>query len=143
MIELGLIDTWLSELLSGDAALVALLDGEERIYADIAPTDAKYPLVVYQMLGDAHDIQVHNNIRIMCEAPYMVKVIDEGMSYAQAQLIADRVDFLLTRASGAVAGGRIEYCVRERPIRYPEQSDDGREYRHLGGEYTIRAQASA
>lgn len=143
MIELGLIDDWLHDRLAGDAALVALLGGEERIYADIAPTDAKYPLVVFQMTGDPMDVMVHNDIRIMCEAPYMVKAIDEGMSYARAQQIADRIDFLLTRASGSVAGGRIEFCVREKPIRYPEQSDDGREYRHLGGEYNIRAQASA
>jgi hypothetical protein len=138
MIEVGLIDDWLHDRLSGDAALTALLGGD-----DSAPAGAKYPLVVFQMTGDPQDVMVHNSIRILCNAPYMVKAIDEGMSYVRAQQVADRIDFLLTRASGSTTGGRIESCVREKPIRYPEQSDDGREYRHLGGEYFIQAQASA
>lgn len=138
MIEVVYADQWLYSKLSTDATLISLVG--TRIYSYVAPAGTLTPFVVYAYQG-GQDIAEVGNYRIFNSGLYQVKAIGQGLSMAAIAPIAHRIDALLQRASGSVAGGSILACVREQPISYLELSN-GVRYNHLGGIYRIIVQES-
>lgn len=136
MIETIRIEQWLYTLLSGDATLTALVGA--RIYAYVAAQGAAMPFVVFN-LQDGSDVMGVGTARIMFDGLYQVKGINEASSFASLKPIADRIDTLLQGNSGSVLDGAILACTREQPLSYVE-TDEDRQYRHLGGLYRILAQ---
>ncbi|MBI4496313.1 MAG: DUF3168 domain-containing protein [Chloroflexi bacterium] len=132
------IDAWLYSVLSGDATLVSALGGT-KVYSDLAPQDAALPYVVFGQQAP-HDVMGVGTARIMVTNVYQVKVVGQGGSYQPLQAAADQVDALLHAASGTASGGTVLACVRDAVIRYTE-TDDGVQYRHVGGLYRITAQS--
>lgn len=137
MIELPRIEQWLYATLSADAELVALVGS--RIHAYEAPQGTAMPFVIYSYQG-GHDVRGVGPGRIMVSALYQVKVVGQGTSVVGLAPIADRLDALLQAASGTVTDGAVWACVREQPLAYPE-TDNGVQYRHLGGLYRVMATA--
>lgn len=136
MIETIRVDQWLYERLSGDSTLSGLVGG--RIYSYLAPQDAALPFVVFSHQA-GHDVRGVGPARIMTSLVYQVKAVGQGHSFQQLKAIADRLDALLQGASGSVVDGTVLMCVREQPVEYVE-TDDGIQYRHLGGMWRIIAQ---
>lgn len=133
--ETCLIDAWLYSTLAGDATLMALITG---VFADVAPEGQAYPFLVFS-LQDAGDVQTVNNVRLLVDATYQVRITTDAESFGAIKTAVERVDTLLHRASGTVTGGVIYDCVRAEPLRYTELQQ-GRLYRHLGGLYRIQVQ---
>lgn len=136
------VDQWLQARLAGDGTLIALLtDGAAGVHADEVPPAGEFPAVVHQFQGGA-DQQGASTDRIMLSGLWVVKAIVAGRDYLAAQPAADRVDVLLHGAasSSPVDDGTVFSCVREQPFRLAERTEDGQDFRHLGGVYRIEVQ---
>lgn len=136
--EIVLVDKWLAGLLGNDVALAEMVNA--RIFSYLAPAGTIFPFVLYAYQGSSDVIAV-GGYRILNSGVYQVKGVVKGDSMVAAEAIANRIDMLLTRATGTVVGGIVLACVRERPIAYPEISD-GLRYNHLGGLYRIQVQGA-
>jgi len=120
-------------VLAGDATLHALV--ADRIYSEVAPADATFPVVVFQWMS-GHDVRGVGPTRIMDDLLYLVKAIGQTKAFTDIETIANRVDVLLHAQSGAPTGGTVYGCVREEPFKLAED-DEGISYRHLGGSYRL------
>lgn len=136
--EVVYADQWLYGLLSGDAPLTGLVG--TRIHSYVAPEGVVFPYVLYAFQGGA-DVSVVGGVRIFNSGLYQVKAVGRTESLASLQVIANRLDTLLQRASGSVTGGIILACVRTQPLAYAEVSNQY-QYRHLGGLYRIQVQGA-
>lgn len=144
MFEPLIAKTWLRATLAADSTLVALIGGagSPRIYDAPAPESAAYPYVVYKPYTPGRDLAVIGGIRVWSELLYIVKAVHRAESYADPlQTLAERIDALLHRASGAVTGGQVIACVRVSPLELPELKNSVN-YRHLGGVYQLQVQAT-
>lgn len=132
-IELVTIETWLYGRLAENAVGVA-----NRIYADVAPRDSAYPLVIYQ-LQTPSDVMTLNGSRIMTAGTWIVKAVMQTQSFSDLSGIAELIDGRLHRQRyGTVGSGSVLVCVREGPFKLVETLD-GLRISHLGGRYLIEA----
>lgn len=134
--EIVLVDEWIASVMAADTALQALVSG--RVYSYVAPQGTAFPLVVYNHQGSS-DLIVVGGYRVINSGLYQIKAITEAGGMATAKPIADRIDVLFHRATGAVVGGLILGCVREQPLAYVEAGNNIRR-NHLGGLYRIVVQ---
>jgi hypothetical protein len=113
-----------------------------RVYADIAPQGTPLPYILLVNTDPGQDVSAVGAIRVMVSAVWVVRGVAQGQQYSAAlKQIADRIDILLHRARGVIAGGgTLIASYRERPFRMPETSN-GISYRHLGGQYRTLVQA--
>ncbi len=139
------IATWLYGLLSGDATLQGFVGvpPAARVYDDHSaqgvPVVAGVPILTFRPQLFHPDTRIVAGYRIVSRITYLVKAIGQTASFVELSPIASRVDFLLQGASGTGGGFAILSCVRERGFTLAEVAD-GKEYRHLGGFYTVVAQ---
>jgi hypothetical protein len=112
-----------------------------RIAIDTAPQGTPFPYVLAGNLS-AQDVSKIGAIRIMVDCVYVVRGVIAGQVYsATLTSIADRVDTLIHRQSGPIAGGgSIVASYREQIFRLPEVAS-GVQYRHLGGTYKLLVQS--
>lgn len=135
--ETTIVDVWLTTMFTGDTTLMAMLAG--GVNADVAPPKAAHPLLVHQFQGGA-DVRGGGPFRIMLSGLWVVKIVGQTRDYLSLKPAADRVDALLNAAAGTTTdGGLIFSCTREQPFRLAE-SENGNDYRSLGGLYRILAQ---
>lgn len=136
MAELITAERWLTSILTNDGTLAGYVGG--RVYGHIVPSDASFPYIwfTHQASSDVQGVGPH---RIMVSALYTVRAVAVATSFASLEAIANRIDGVLQAASGAVVGGIVLACVRERPFVLVEPSQ-GVQYRQLGGIYRIWAQ---
>lgn len=105
-------ERWLYGKLSGDTGtggvytLVAT-----RIYNGAAAQGAAYPLIVYQSLSGV-DVQGVGSEFIMVNEIFSVKAVAQAQTYGTVETIANRVNAVLHKSSGAVSGGTVLACVR-------------------------------
>lgn len=118
--------------LMGDATLVGLVGG--RVYADVAPESAEWPLVTFQPLAAPVTLANGGN-KVLAQITYRIKAIGKGTSFAPIAAVADRFDVCLGQASGSY-GGCFAQSILEAEIYLPELVS-GVLYRHLGGDYRI------
>jgi len=112
-----------------------------RVAIDTAPQGTPFPYVLAGNLS-AQDVSKVGAIRVMVECVYVVRGVIAGQVYSPAlAAIADRIDALIHRQSGAIAGGgSIVASYREQVFRLPEVTS-GVQYRHLGGQYRLLVQS--
>jgi|YelNatPaOPRAMG01_1025707.scaffolds.fasta_scaffold03111_13 hypothetical protein len=136
-------DAWLYGLLANDSILQAPLAG--RVYVDVAPQGAVYPLVIIRCTGGS-DVLGSAGTRVVTRLEYQitaVRRVDRGVGgFADLQTIADRVDDLVAGVAGSIVTvGTRQYAVhgayRRAPLQYTTVESDGTVARHLGGDYVI------
>lgn len=128
---------WLYSKLAADSALTAVVS--TRIYNEVAPQNATYPLVVYQMQS-AVDLPAAGGGRILTNSQWLVRAISTAPTFGgDLATAATRIDVVLQAAEGSVTDGYVVACVRSRVFQMVE-SDSGVQYRHLGGFYEIAVQ---
>jgi hypothetical protein len=128
---------WIYQSLTADSALVALVGA--RIYREVAPESATFPLVLFWSTGGS-DLLGNDAARIWTEATFTIEAVCDGASADKAEAIAARISALFDRASGATTTARILSCVRESPTDSIDQ-DGGTLYPRLGGSYRLQIQA--
>ena len=137
MAEIFTAEAWLYGKLHGDATLLALVPG--GVYTWPVPTTISGAFALYQMQA-ANDIRGNGPTRIGVNGLWLVRAVAETQSFGGNLLAAaNRIDVLLQAASGTATGGVVWACVREEPFQLVE-TRDGRQWRHLGGQYRIWVQ---
>lgn len=131
------VDRWIYATLSADATIIS--EVADRIHDHPAPKESR-PLITFQYIGGS-DVIVTGGHRVMTRGRWIVRAIVDGSSHGPAEPIAIRIDELLNDATGSTAQGTILSSVRDTPFRLSEV-DGELNYRHLGGIYTIRSQAT-
>lgn len=135
--ELMAVAEWLYARLTADATLGGLVG--TRVYADLAPESAAFPMVVFQF-QTGEDVDAAGGIRVLANTEWLIRGIDMTPSYRGALgSVAARVDSLLHAASGTATSGTVIACVRTRPFQMASVTD-GVQYRHAGGFYKVIAQ---
>jgi hypothetical protein len=121
--------------LHADASLTTLAPG--GVWRDLATPNTSGTIVVFSMAGSSDTYALAH--RAYTSADYVVKVITPGESAVPAWAAAERVEALLTDAPLTLTGGRVLNCRRQSVISMTEV-DNGEQYQHVGGIYTISTQ---
>lgn len=136
-VETFTADDFLFDRLSTDPVLIPLIPG--GVHVDVAPeTVEEYPYIVFNLQAP-RDIRGVGPARIMADLLYTIKATTRGNSYLPLREIANRIDEILTAASGSAIGGNVLHVIREESIHFPE-TVNGVEYRHLGGLFRLYVQ---
>jgi hypothetical protein len=136
-VETNASEGWIKTSLAADTALTALVG--TRIFNTVRDKDSALPCVVFQLQAPGNDFMVLGGARVWTPNLYLVRGIAEQDGFAgDLATIANRIDAVLHRGSGSNAAGTVFTCVRIRPFQMAEIAD-GRQFRHLGGIYEIRA----
>lgn len=141
--EVALVGQWIEDRFAEKAAeLESISVGlSGRVYEDIAPPDAPYPFIVYQCQVPPRDIRGVGVTRVMVDTLYVVKAVAQTNSYATLAPVASVIDSAMTSEAGSAVGdGLVLAAVREEQFQMIDV-DSGTQFRHLGGEYKIHAQA--
>ncbi len=138
--ELAIAEQWLYETLSGDAQLAAAAVG--GVWLDTAPSDTPYPYVTFQFIPGSQDLKTANAIRIWANTLWLVKATAKVGAHGALVTIANRIDAVLHLGTGTVGTGRVYWCERESPFSQPI-TENGVQYRQVGGLYRIRVQDPA
>lgn len=136
MSETLFTDQWLRSLLVAVPAVNDAVSG--RMYADQAPQDTGFPLVLWS-LQSAPDVIGQGTFRIMTRCNYIVKVIGQTRSYWDLWPIYDALDGAIHGKGSDTVAAHIFACMRHEEFRMTEFTE-GKEYRHLGGIYEILTQ---
>jgi len=110
-------DTWIYNTLKNDSQIAAVVGA--RVYRDVAPSTATYPLIVFQSIDM---IPVDNAYRdnIMDAERWQVKLVDAS-SYTRIRPAAERIRSLLHKQ----AADGIVSCTYEMGMDQPEAKPDG------------------
>lgn len=141
-------DTWLYETLNSDSTLMAAVNS---VHSTQASRTSILPYVVFEWLAGS-DIMYVNAHRVWHSGVWIVKAVATTGSWNDLSAAAERIDVLLHRQSGIPSGyvdvysdgmaiGQVFSSVRESAFRNA-YSDEGRQYRELGGRFRIDVQKS-
>ncbi len=142
--EVDLIDLWVEDRLRSEALALSRIDAglEDRIFNYAAPVGTKYPFIIFQAQAPPRDVRGVGPVRVMVSSLYIVKAVAQTLNYHDLRDVAVVIDRAMTAPSTqAVVGGLILTSIREGQFALPEV-EDGKQFRHLGGEYRIQAQAA-
>lgn len=112
------------------------------VWADTAPDDAPYPLVVFARLDGADQNALGNPMaRVKSTFDYAVRAYDETRTWDDLKVLAAAVDAALQGAAGLDPDGAVMVLssVRQEPL-LDRETLDGVTYAFAGGVYRIEAQ---
>lgn len=135
------INQWLYQTFAGNATLYSSVGG--RIYADVAPQGATFPLVLFAFLGGSDKVITFG--ARFTNAIYLIRAVGKGSSYDSIEGIADRIDALLSNVpdNGIIVRDiLVSSCIREQPHQRKDNAE-GIPMVYLGGFYRIRYQPTA
>ena len=140
--EQVLTDVYVQQrLLSSAVELEAISPGlSTRIYEEVAPSDARYPFIVWQCQSPPRDVRGVGTFRVMVDTLYIVKAVSQSVSYAPLAPVASVIDRAMTNPEGSNVGDSIVLTSVRNDQFSMRESAEGTEIRHLGGEYRIQAQ---
>ena len=130
--------TYLYNTLSGDSQLAAY--GITGYFNGSAPPLQAGPYILWTFAGAA-DNNTMEGYRVNTAILYIVRAVMPTRDYSNLQPMAERIDALLDRSSGAASGHAIDACLREAPYELIEDRGD-LQWRHLGGRYRIWVSSS-
>lgn len=141
--EQALVTQWvLDQLASASADLDEIDDGLSlRVFEDFAPQGfSTYPFIIVQCQSPPRDVRGVGVSRVMVDTIYVVKAVAQVNSYAPLAPVARVIDQAMTTSvGGSLLGGNVFTSVRNDQFSLIE-IDNGKQYRHFGGEYRIQAQ---
>lgn len=141
--EQVLTDLWVQQQLATKSADFDTISPglSARIFLDYAPEGTPYPFVIYQCQSPPRDVRGVGVVRVMVDTLYIVKAVAQVTSYQPLAPVARVIDAAMTSATGSpVVDGMVLASVREEGFNLLE-IEGGTQYRHLGGQYRIHAQA--
>lgn len=134
--ETSKVKQFIYSKLNGDSVITSLISG--RVFDGYVPESVsatQFPAVIYSLYSPGDDLINVGGFRVWADLSYIIKVIDKSSNFVNSGVIADRIDFLMHRASSATYS--IESCIRMRPIEYRETLPQV-EYVHIGGIYNFK-----
>lgn len=135
--ELVRIEQWLYQTLVGDPTIAGIVG--TRVYGEMAPQGAVFPMVVFAHIGNVDVVRAWNNGRV-AKNIFLIRVVGEGSSVSgDLKTVADRFDPLLLRNNVIVDGVRIAYVQHDQhAIR--KDSENGVPIAYVGSYYLIFSQ---
>lgn len=142
------ITDWLKAVLTVDPTVADLCqhsNGSVKVFEDLAPAfdstgnQYGYPFVVFQEQTTADVFGMGPKARIMISCNIIVRAITEG-SWDAIVPLATAIDACLEGSTADLPDGAVLGCKRIQQYRMPELHEN-RIIRHLGGVYTVFAQA--
>jgi len=133
-------DKWLYATLKASSTLNAQIGGSSnpRIYSEIAPSSATYPLVIMKQMSARPVLGVGSTL-IMFNEIWLVKAVDKAATSTALGAILNAVRTVLHKASGTATSGTIIGCAEEGSVRYSE-TDAGIIYKHFGLTFRVYSQ---
>lgn len=126
MAEIVAIQRWLYGKLSG----VSGVSG--RVYANVAPINSDFPLILYQMQTGSEIPSFRERRSFGISSEWLVRAVGQTMSLTELESVADQMHAAIER----LRDGLVVGCVRTQPFVMTEEID-GLQYHHLGGIYQI------
>ena len=141
--EIVMISQWIKDRLEAYTDLDTISTGlTSRVFDDVAPSGATYPFIVYQVQSAPEVVRGVGSEEVMVDTVYVVKAIAQGTDSSALAPVAEAIRTALHEPTGeAVFGGNILMCRYERSFSMKEV-ESTKQFRHLGGEFRIQAQAS-
>lgn len=143
--EEAMIDRWVKSRLNAHTAFNVISAGlATRVFNRLAPAAASYPFIVFQAQSPPMVIRGVGPAEVMVDTIYVVKAIAQGNDFDALAPVASAIrDALLSDNGEAITGaiGTIFTCRYERAFSLTEADQDN-QFRHLGGEFRIQAQAA-
>lgn len=99
------VDQWLIGLLKSNATILNTVSN--RIFSDVAPENATYPLVTISQVVCTPDQNMSGD-KVMDEELWMVKATAEASSYRPIKLLVKAILETLHKASGVGVVGCVE-----------------------------------
>jgi hypothetical protein len=115
-------------------SLIAERTGKHS-WSGVIPAWAVLPQIVFSQVNSEDVSAVGSSGQILIKATYLVKVVNKGTSWDIVSGWADMIDQALDGGVHESDGYRLE-VVRDRPVGYIEE-ENGIQYRHMGGYYTL------
>lgn len=134
----SLVDAWLQTVLAGDTTLSTAVGG--RIIGDMGDLGTFTTPYVQHVFQSTRDVTTVDGTIIDTDNLVVVKAVTQTGSWGALTTIAARIHTLLHSpgVTYTLTGGASLTCVRERAVKIIDE-ETGRQYRHLGGQYRIRA----
>ena len=131
--EVVTVADWLEAVLADVPDITGVYDG-------LAPDDAEYPFIVFD-LGTNDDLYGVGPERIWNDGTYTVRGVSAADDFDDLRGIAAAIDQRLHGASGTTSDGVVIGARRLEQYRLVEQYEN-EEIRHLGGQYRVLAQGT-
>ncbi len=129
---------FLYNTLKGDTQLMALVTD---VYMNRAVDGAVPPFVILSHQAGSDKLTA-NAIRLLTKSLYQVCVEGPDSISPILAAAAARIDDLLKRTNGTVAGAAIDACYREMPLLLGQPPVNGQEWSKMGGLYRLEIQAT-
>lgn len=143
--EEAMCDKWVKFRLNGHSAFDAISAGlSGRVYNRIAPATTKYPYIVFQAQTPPRVVRGVGDAEVMVDTLYVVKAIAQGTDFEALAPVATAIRTALVAANGEAipdGAGSVFTCRFEQSFSMVE-SEQSQQFRHLGGEFRIQAQAA-
>lgn len=128
---------WIFETLSADATITGVVG--QNIFAEEAPQDATFPMVVFAHIGNVDTLRVGHSGYVN-KAIWLVRVVAQGSSVdGNVNTVAERFNPLLLQQNVFVDDIRINYVQHDQDhIR--ADSQEGVPLSYLGSYYLVFSQ---
>lgn len=143
--EESMIDLWVQNRLTSHSAFNSLYTGlTGKVFNRLAYGNPTYPYIVFQAQSPPEVIRGVGLAEVMVSTIYVVKAIAQCNTYEPLAGVAAEIrSAMVTPASSTVPGGigEVFMCRYERQFTMVE-TEQGTQFRHMGGEFLIQAQAA-
>lgn len=128
---------WMYTTLVADATVTGIVG--TRIYAEEAPQEAAFPLIVFAHIGNVDQFRSGNNGRVN-KAIWLVRVVAAGSSVeGNVKTVANRFDPLLLQQNVLYGGVLINYVQHDQD-HVRADSQEGIPFSYLGSYYLVYSQ---
>lgn len=135
--DLARVEQWMYSKLAGDATVASICG--TRIYAEEAPQDSAFPMVLFAHIGNTDVVRSLGDGRLS-KVIYIVRAIGLGSStQGVLKTVADRFDPLLLVQNVVVDGVRINYVQHDQHTSRKD-STSGVPVSYLGSYYLVFCQ---
>lgn len=136
MSEVTVAKRFVIDRLKGSGDLTDLI--ENRIYDEIAPATAVYPLVLLQYVSGEDFGNVGGSTDVS-DCHFRVVAVDQGATFLRIEPIEAAVNAALLSKSGEIDGGEVLECRRLRPFKRSHIEQDKHRYSFLGAFWSLYA----
>jgi len=135
--ELVRIEQWVYQSLAADGVIAGIVG--TRIYTEIAPQGATFPLILIAHIGNVDVVRAMQNGR-MAKSIVLVRVVGMGTStQGNLKTVADRFDEVLLKKNVVHDGVRIAYVQHDQhAIR--KDAENGVPMSYVGSYYLVFSQ---
>lgn len=90
-----------------------------RVYRDLIPQQVAFPAIVIGLQSSVDDVAI-GGARVTSNVLINIRTVTNAANYAAIRTIADRIDAVLTAATGTQDGVKIGKIIREGTQQYME-----------------------